>query len=121
LDSLEVMEKELIHHKDELEFEEDFIALTVLCYLKVNTEKYMINPTKHSQMLNSCLLVNSIVITMLGTSLYGIFTNEGGFYTPFIPETHALWFVKFPCAIALHFCLTPHISCGMAIMKFANN
>jgi hypothetical protein len=72
-------------------------------------------------MLNSCLLVNSIVVTMLGASLYGIITNEGGFYTPFIPETHALWFVKFPCAIALHFCLTPQISCGLAIMKFANN
>lgn len=118
---LEEISKDLLNVKDNFEYEEDFIAMTVLCHLKSNSEKYMINPTKQGQMFNSCLLVNSIVVTMLGGSLYGIITNEGGFYTEFIPDTHALWFIKFPCAIALHFCLTPQISCGLAIMKFANN
>jgi hypothetical protein len=57
---------------------------------------------------------------MLGSSLYGIITNENGYYEAKIPDTHVLWFIKFPCAIALHFSLTPHITAGLVIMKFAN-
>ena len=104
----------------QFDYEEDFVALTVLCYLDCNAKKYLINPQKQSQMLNSSLLVYSVVIAMLGASLYGIFTNEEEEYNPYIPDTHMLWFIKFPCAIALHFTLTPQIQCGMEIMKFAN-
>lgn len=81
----------------------------------------MINPIKRSQMFYSCLLVNSIVVTMLLANLYGMYTNEGGNYASFIPDTHTLWFIKFPCCVALHFSLTPQISNGLAVMKFANN
>mgnify|MGYP000709678523 CR=1 FL=1 len=71
-------------------------------------------------MLNSCLLVNGVVITMLGASLFAIDTDEGGIYTPYLAHSHALWLVKLPCAVALHFALYPQVSNGMAIMKFAN-
>lgn len=94
--------------------------MTVLCYLKVNTEKYMITTVKQGQMLNSCLLVNGVVLTMLFATLYAISTDEGGVYTPYLAHSHALWLVKFPCSTALHFALYPQVSDGMAIMKFAN-
>ena len=32
--------------KDHIEFGEDFVALTVLCYLKENMEKYLITSAK---------------------------------------------------------------------------
>ena len=101
------IEEELLIHKDSFEYDEDFIAMTVLCYLKANAEKYMINPKKQSQMLNSCLLVNGVVFTMLGASLYAIITNEAEAYTPYMSHSHALWLVKLPCAVALHFALYP--------------
>lgn len=34
--------------KDHVEFGEDFIALTVLCYLKENMQKFLITPQKQS-------------------------------------------------------------------------
>jgi hypothetical protein len=36
-------------------------------------------------------------------------------------HTYIVFFVKFPCAIALHFALYPEVAKGMEIMKFANN
>ena len=36
-------------------------------------------------------------------------------------HTYIVFFVKFPCAIALHFALYPEVHKGMEIMKFANN
>ena len=40
------IEEDLLIHKDTFEYDEDFIAMTVLCYLKSNTEKYLITPVK---------------------------------------------------------------------------
>lgn len=41
-------EKELLKVKDKFEYDEDFVAMTVLCYLKSNADKYMINHQKQS-------------------------------------------------------------------------
>ena len=37
-----------IVEKDHVEFGEDFVALTVMCYLKDNTQKFLITPAKQS-------------------------------------------------------------------------
>lgn len=115
-----MLEEELLTEKTVFGYHEDFIAMTVLCYLKVNAKKYMITSVKQSQMLNSCMLVQSVVLSMLFATLYAIRIDEQGAYTPYISQSHALWFVKFACAVALHFALTPQVQAGFAIMKFAN-
>jgi hypothetical protein len=51
------IETELENEKYIFTYEEDFIAMTMLCYLKSNSKKYMITSVKQSQMLNSCMLV----------------------------------------------------------------
>jgi len=40
------MEEKLLQSKKVLEYEEDFFAMTVLCYLKSNTQKYLIHESK---------------------------------------------------------------------------
>ncbi len=46
--------------------------------------------------------------------------NEMGHYTPIVSGNFWLFLVKFPTMYALHFLLTPEVSNGMAIMKYAN-
>jgi hypothetical protein len=53
--------------------------------------------------------------------LYAIITDEGGAFTPLVAGNFALFYVKFPCAVALHLVLFPQVAKGMKIMKFANN
>jgi len=53
--------------------------------------------------------------------LYAIFKNDGNQYVPNIAHSFAVWFVKFPCTLALHFVLYPEVANGMSLMKFANN
>jgi len=120
----EEFKKKLEKHmkaKDVLEFEEDFFAYTVLCYTKKNTEEYLITPQKQSQNFYSALLVAFVVISMLFCMNYAILTNENGDYTPSLSHSFAVFYIKFPCAIALHFCLYPEVAKGMNLMKFANN
>jgi hypothetical protein len=95
--------------------------MTVFCYLESNANKWMITPPKQSQMLYSVLILNQTVVTMLLCMLYAIITDEGGAYTPQVASSFALFYVKFPCAVALHFVLYPQVGKGMKIMKFANN
>lgn len=40
---------------------------------------------------------------------------------PKMTDSFVVFFVKLPCAIALHFCLYPEVAKGMNMMKFANN
>lgn len=115
------LELRLTNMKKTLEAEEDYTTMTVLCYLKVNQEKYLIVPQKLGQMLYSCLMVHIVVIMMLLCMLYAININEEGEYTPNISHNFAVWLVKFPCSVALHFLLYPEVANGMAIMKFCNN
>ena len=62
-----------------------------------------------------------VVISMLVCMNYAILTNENGDYTPCLSHSFAVFYIKFPCAIALHFCLYPEVAKGMNLMKFANN
>jgi hypothetical protein len=116
----EKLEEELLNHKKTLEFEEDFTMMTVLSYLKENEQRWLLKPIKQSQMLFSAVFVQLVVIIMLCCMLFAIFTDEAGEYTPNIAHSYAVWIVKFPCAIALHFYLYPEVSNGMNVMKFAN-
>lgn len=105
----------------QLEIEEDFVAMTVLCYLKSNTDKYLIHPSKQAQMFYSCIIVHSIVNALLFSMVYAILTNENEDYSPNIAHNYAVFFVKFPCTLALHFVLYPEVANGMNMMKFTNN
>lgn len=49
--------EKLINTKDTLEMSEDFVSLTVLCYIKENVENKMIGPEKRGQMLFNALMV----------------------------------------------------------------
>lgn len=104
-----------------LDYEEDFVAMTVLCFLKSNTDKYLIHPSKQAQMFYSCMIVYGIVNALLFSMLWAIYTNEDGAYTPNIAHSFTVWFVKFPCTLALHFVLCPEVTNGMNLMKYANN
>lgn len=42
----EELQEILAESKKTLDYEEDFFAMTVLCHLKSNTNKYMIHPSK---------------------------------------------------------------------------
>jgi len=55
---------------------------------------------------------------MLGCMCYQII--YGGEERTF-PHDFSVFYVKFPCAIALHFCLYPEVAKGMELMKFASN
>jgi ACR3 family arsenite efflux pump ArsB len=66
-------------------------------------------------------MVHFVVIVMLCSMLYAITINEESEYTPNISHNFAVWLVKFPCAVALHFMLYPEVANGMAVMKFSNN
>jgi len=43
---MEELEAEFAEEKMKLEYEEDFVAMTVLCFLKSNTDKFLIHPSK---------------------------------------------------------------------------
>ena len=66
-------------------------------------------------------MVQVVVIIMFTCIIYAIKIDEDGEYTPNISHNFAVWLVKFPCSVALHFLLYPEVANGMAIMKFANN
>ena len=102
--------------KDHVEFGEDFVALTVLCYLKQNMDKYLITPTKQSQNLHTAIMVMSCQIIMIVC----IQSQLSEFSLDFAPDFYVL-LVKFPCSIALHLFLHPEVRKGLIIMKFANN
>jgi len=72
-------------------------------------------------MLYSSLIIAFIIVSMLSCMGYAILTNEADGYTLELPKTFPLWFVKFPCAIALHLSLYPEVAKGMNLMQFSNN
>lgn len=115
------MERELTDIKKTLELEEDFYAMTVFCYLKSNTDKFLIHRSKQAQMLYASLIVSFIVNILLFCMLYAIIINDGNQYVPNHAHSFAVWIVKFPCTLALHLVLYPEVANGMQIMKFANN
>lgn len=69
-------------------------------------------------MLYSTLIVAFVVCSMLGCMAYQmIFSEEPRTF----PHDFSVFYVKFPCAVALHFVLYPEVAKGMEMMKFANN
>ena len=66
--------EELITSKVNVEFEEDFYAMTVLCYMKQNAEKYHITIDKQAQNLHNCLMILTVQLSMLVCMLYSIAT-----------------------------------------------
>ena len=60
------------------------------------------------------------VLAMLCIMYYGIYTNEANRFTAHFAHSFAVFYVKVPCALALHFVLYPEVSKGMNLMKLAN-
>ena len=52
---------------------------------------------------------------------YALFLDENKEFLNYFPNSMALFYVKLPCCIALHYSIQPFIHKGMVIMKFANN
>lgn len=112
--------EEALASKEYMLLNEDFVTMTVLCYLKDNIRKFMIVPEKRAQMLWSALTVQFIVVCMLTCMLIAILQNEQGKYTNEFSHSFAVFYIKFPCCIALHLSLYPEVAKGMEIMKFTN-
>lgn len=101
-------------------FKEDFLTLTVLCHLKENTEKYMIQPSKRGSVLWSCYMLFLIVTSMLYCVAFAVFYDENGEFTVRQAHSYEGFLIKIPCILALHFFLSPEVENAMNIMKFAN-
>jgi hypothetical protein len=112
--------EEKLGQKDLCEIGESFLAFTVLALLKVNSNKYLIPPEKQSQMLWSTIMILMVTSSMLYCMIFEI-TLPGNEFTSEMSHSFTLFFVKFPCALALHIILYPEVARGMMIMKFANN
>lgn len=67
-------------------------------------------------MLYSTLLVAIVVCSMLFCMLYELLQEEAATF----PGSFSVFYVKLPCAIALHLCLYPEVAKGMELMKLAN-
>jgi len=72
-------------------------------------------------MLYSALVVAAVVLGMLISMLLAIIYNENGDFSAELSTSVVVFYVKFPCAVALHFVLYPEVAKGMNLMKFANN
>lgn len=81
----------------------------------------MITPQKQSQMLFSTIVIVLVSTSMLVCIQIAMINNEGGEYGFGESHNFALFFIKFPCAVALHLMLYPEVARGMIIMKYANN
>ena len=72
-------------------------------------------------MVYSTVVIVLVTVTMLSCILIAMIINEGGEYGFSESHNFALFFIKFPCALALHLMLYPEVARGMIIMKYANN
>ena len=88
--------------------------------MKRNISKLMIVPAKRAQMFWSAVTAQFIIVVMLLCLHHAVQINEEGNYTPLVSDNFWLFLVKFPAMYALHFSLTPEVTSGMSIMKFAN-
>ena len=62
-----------------------------------------------------------ITVSFLVCILVAIIQNEAGAFGFDTAANFGIFFIKFPCALALHLMLYPEVARGMMIMKFANN
>ena len=56
-------------------------------------------------MLNSVIICNLVVLSMLGCMLYAVRTDEGGQFRPEPGSNFGLFYIKFPSCLALHIAL----------------
>jgi hypothetical protein len=113
--------EQFVADKSELEIEEDFFSLAVMCYLKKNASHFHVVAMKRSQLLYQALLVALVIFTMLFCMLYAMYINDGDEFTPTLSHNYAVFIVKFACCVTLHIALYPEVAKGMNLMKFANN
>lgn len=92
--------------------------MVVLSFLKENVEKNMITREKRGRLLYSVFYMQMTVFAMLVCMFYSMLTSEE--YKAEFSHSFDVYFVKLPCAIALHLCLYPEVAAGMNIMKVAN-
>lgn len=92
--------------------------MVVLSFLKENVEKYMITKEKRGRLLYSVFYMQMTVFAMLVCMFYSMLISEE--YKAEFSHSFDVYFVKLPCAIALHLCLYPEVAAGMNIMKVAN-
>ncbi len=95
--------------------------MTCLCYLKIPSQKFKILPWKQAQVMYVSLQVVLFQISMMLCLGYALFVDENKEFDHVFPNSMALFYVKLPCCIALHYSIQPFIQKGMSIMKFANN
>lgn len=119
--TLEKLENELYEMKYFFHGERDYYSMVMFCNLKSSVDEYLISQPKLSQMQWSGYTVNFVIFGMLVMIIWAIAIDEGGDYTACINTEFPLFFVKWPCAVALHFAMYPQVLKGMKIMKFANN
>lgn len=103
--------------KKVFEFEENQVTMTVLCYLKEQSEKFKLNEARRSQNLYNTIYINIFQFTMLTCMLVDIML----YGKAKIPRSFITLLVKFPCSAALHLMLAPQVAQGMMIMNFSNN
>lgn len=106
--------------KNEVMFGEGYASLAVKVWIKENIDHYMLTNERRSQILWSAITTQILTIVMLGCMLHALRVNESSLYTPAVSHSFEHFLVKFPTLIALHLMLSPEVSTGMRIMKFAN-
>lgn len=106
--------------KTHAQFNEDLVSLAVVSYLKENIDHLYLVPAKRAQIFWAALSAQFMVLVMLLCMYQALLMNEHGDYTPIVSGNFWLFLVKFPTMYALHFLLTPEVTNGMAIMKYAN-
>ena len=103
----------------EVELEEDFYTMTVLCFLKKNIEEFKL----HSSLISNNLITSAHLLAiqniMMSAMAYQILVEKASYFN-FEPG-YVLYFIKCPCVIALHLKLYPEALGGIKIMKLANN
>lgn len=106
--------------KSRLHLHENFITMTVLCFLKRNVEEQRIVHSKRGSVLWSCLMLLLTEFTMIYCVSFAIYRNENAEFNRSQAHSFQLYLIKVPCVIALHFLLSPEVENGMRIMKYAN-
>lgn len=107
VERIEQLENDLYEMKYYFHAEHDFYSFLMFCNLKTNVDKYFLTQPKLTQMMWSAITVNYVIFGMLFMVIWAVIIDEGGDYTPCINVDFPLFFVKWPCAVALHFAMYP--------------
>lgn len=109
----------MVDHKKHIEFEEDFHAMAVLTMIKSNQQKLLLPSKVIGKQIFNSLMLFFLQNCMLSCMLYSMTTRYADNFH--FASSYAVYIVKFPSAVCLHFVLYPEVMQGMNIMKYANN